>query len=348
MNRRTALVTGSAVLVGAAAAVVTIGLGGHDSAPPSRDTGLPPATAKVTRTTLTQTQDVNGTLGYGTPTPMVASGQGIITWLPAPGAVINRGQPVCKRDNLLVPFFIGSLPLYRDLRSGLTGDDVREVEENLVALGYTGLTVDNSYTAATANAVRRWQGTLGLPQTGVLDPADVVVASAPIRIASVAAHVGEPVGGQLLAYTGTTRIVQIALPVALQTLVRPGIVAAITLPDAKIVQGTVATVGSVAVAGRQQGDPATIDVTVTVGDQAALGTLDQAPVTVKLVSATVQDVLTVPVAALTVLADGRYGVQVVTGSTNHVVPVELGMFAGGRVQVSGAGITEGAQVGVPS
>jgi peptidoglycan hydrolase-like protein with peptidoglycan-binding domain len=348
MNRRTALVTGSAVLVAAAAAVAAIGLGGHGSAPPSRDTGLPPATAKVTRTTLTQTQDVNGTLGYGTPIPVAASGRGTITWLPGPGAVVNRGQPVYKRDNLPVPLFLGSLPLYRELRSGVTGDDVKEIEENLAALGYTGLTVDNSYTAATASAVRRLQRDLGLTQTGVLDPASVVVAPAAMRVASVAAHVGDPAGGQLLDYTGTTRIVQIALPVALQTLVRPGIAATITLPDAKTVQGTVATVGSVAVTGQQQGDPATIDVTVNVGDQAALGTLDRAPVTVKLVSATVQDVLTVPVSALTVLAEGQYGVQVVTGSTSHVVPVELGMFAEGRVQVSGDGITEGTQVGVPS
>jgi peptidoglycan hydrolase-like protein with peptidoglycan-binding domain len=347
MNRRTALVTGSAVLVGAAA-VATIGFGGHDSPPPFQDTGLPPVAVPVTRTTLTQTQDVNGTLGYGTSTPVVASGQGTITWLPEPGAVIDRGQPVCKRDDLPVPLFIGSLPLYRELRSGLTGDDVKEVEENLAALGYTGFTVDNSYTAATASAVRRWQQDLGLPLNGTLGPAGVVVAPAAIRVASVAAHAGDPAGGQLLTYTGTTRIVQIALPVTLQTLVRPGIAATITLPDAKTVQGMVATVGSVAVAGRQQGDPATIDVTVTVADQTALGTLDQAPVTVKLVSATVQDVLTVPVAALTVLADGRYGVQVVTGSTSQVLPVELGMFAGGRVQVSGAGITEGTQVGVPS
>jgi peptidoglycan hydrolase-like protein with peptidoglycan-binding domain len=348
MNRRTVLMTGSAVLVVAAAAVATSGLGGHGSTPPSRDTGLPPATAKVTRTTLTQTQDVNGTLGYGTPTPVAASGQGTITWLPGPGSVVDRGQPVYKRDNLPVPLFIGSLPLYRELKSGLIGDDVREVEENLAALGYTGFTVDTSYTAATASAVRRWQRDLGLTQTGVLDPASVVVAPAAIRVASVAAHVGDHTGGQLLAYTGTTRIVQIALSVALQTLVRPGIAATITLPDAKTVQGTVATVGSVAVAGQQQGAPATIDVTVDVADQAALGTLDQAPVTVKLVSATVRDVLTVPVAALTVLADGRYGVQVVTGSTSHVMPVELGMFADGRVQVSGDGITEDARVGVPS
>jgi peptidoglycan hydrolase-like protein with peptidoglycan-binding domain len=348
VNRRTALVTGSAGIVAAAAAVATIGLGGHDAAPPARDTGLPPATATVTRTTLTQTEDVNGTLGYGTPTPVIGAGQGTITWLPAPGTVVDRGQPVYRRDDLPVPLFLGGLPLYRELRPGLTGADIHEVEENLAALGYTGITVDSGYTAATASAVRRWQRDLGLPQTGVLDPAAVVVAPAAVRVASVAAHAGEPVGGQLLDYTGITRVVRIALPVAQQTLVRPGVTATITLPDASSVQGTVATVGSVAVAGQEQGDPATIDVTVSVADQAALGALDEAPVTVKLVSATAKDVLAVPVAALTVLADGRYGVQVVTGTTSHVVPVELGMFAEGRVRVSGSGIAAGMRVGVPS
>lgn len=348
MNRRIMLVAGSAVILAVAAVAATIGLGGSGSATASRDPGLPPATAKVTRTTLTQTENVNGTLGYGPPTPVAARGQGTITWLPAPGAVVTRGQPVYRRDNLPVPLFTGVLPLYRELRSGLTGDDVREVEENLAALGYTGLTVDNSYTAATASAVGRWQRNLGLTKTGVLDPADVVVAPAAMRIVSVAAHVGDPLGGQLLAYSGTTRIVQVALPVALQTLVRRGIAASVTLPDGRAVQGTVTAVGSVAAAGQQPDDPATIDVTVTLADQAALGALDQAPVTVKLASATVRDVLTVPVSALTVLADGRYAVQVVTGSTSHFVPVTLGMFADDRVQVSGDGPTEGARVGVPS
>jgi hypothetical protein len=41
-------------------------------------------------------------------------------------------------------------------------------------------------------------------------------------------------------------------------------------------------------------------------------------------------------------------VQVVTGSTSRYVPVQLGIFAGGRVQISGDGIAEGTLVGVPS
>jgi len=59
-------------------------------------------------------------------------------------------------------------------------------------------------------------------------------------------------------------------------------------------------------------------------------------------------VLTVPVAALLALSEGGYGVQVVSGGTSHIVAVQVGMFAGGRVEISGAGIDVGTLVGVPT
>ena len=64
--------------------------------------------------------------------------------------------------------------------------------------------------------------------------------------------------------------------------------------------------------------------------------------------ADVLDVLTVPVAALVALAEGGYGLQVVDGATSRFVAVETGLFASGRVEVSGAGVAEGATVGMPS
>src|SRR5215510_7638675 len=159
MNRplRIALVVGAAGAVAGAA----VGLGGG-AAGTGRGTGPVLATVPVTRATLTQTQQVNGTLGYGAPVTVNGRGSGVITWLPAPGAVIGRGQPVYKADNRPVPLFCGRLPLYRPLHIGDTGDDVTEAERNLAALGYTGLTVDEYYTAATAAAVWRWQHDLGL------------------------------------------------------------------------------------------------------------------------------------------------------------------------------------------
>jgi multidrug efflux pump subunit AcrA (membrane-fusion protein) len=62
-----------------------------------------------------------------------------------------------------------------------------------------------------------------------------------------------------------------------------------------------------------------------------------------------ENVLTVPVAALLALAEGGYGVEVVQGSTSTYVPVTTGLFADGRVEISGGGtaIAEGTRVGMP-
>jgi len=180
-----------------------------------------------------------------------------------------------------------------------------------------------------------------------------------VRIASLIAHPTDQAAGPVLTYTATTRIVSVALDVTLQELVKPGLAATVTLPNGKTVAGTIATVGTVAIGGPEaatgasatnggQNTPATIAVTVTLADQSALGTLDQAPVAVHIVSATAEHVLTVPVAALVALAEGGYGLEVVTGSTSRYVAVQTGMFADGRVQVAGNGIAEGTIVGVPS
>lgn len=344
---RTTAAVGGVGLVAAAAAVAATGFGGTDPQPAAA-TDAPPATATVTRATLTQTAQVNGTLGYGDPVTVAGHAHGTVTWLPGAGTTVHRGQSVYRADNLPVPLFYGTLPLYRTLSPGVTdGPDVREVEQNLAALGYTGFTVDDAYTGATATAVRKWQKALGLAQTGTVDPSAVVLAPDAIRVAELKAGLGDQVGGPVLTYTATTRVVTVPLDVSKQDLVKTGVAATVTLPDGKTVDGTVSGVGSVATAGTQGGS-ATIDVTVSIADQSALGTLDAAPVDVTLVSATAENVLTVPVSALVALAEGGYGVQVVSGSTTRYVAVRTGMFANGRVEITGSGINAGTVVGVPS
>ena len=138
MNRplRTTLVTGSAALATAAVAAAALGIGGGTETPQSE--APTQATAPVTRTTLVQTEEVNGTLGYGAPWPVSGATGAVLTWLPTPGATIARGRAVYRADNLPVVLFYGGLPLYRPLHVGDTGDDVKEIERNLAALGYSG------------------------------------------------------------------------------------------------------------------------------------------------------------------------------------------------------------------
>ena len=80
------------------------------------------------------------------------------------------------------------------------------------------------------------------------------------------------------------------------------------------------------------------------------GTLDQAPVTVQVVTSAAQDVLTVPVDALLALAEGGFAVERVgTGpqGANELVTVETGAFADGWVEVIGD-VAEGDEVVVPA
>ncbi len=94
-------------------------------------------------------------------------------------------------------------------------------------------------------------------------------------------------------------------------------------------------------------------MTVRLVRLAAVGHLDQAPVTVNVVSAQARDVLAVPVSALVALAGGGYAVEVLPGlagpgSAGHLVAVTTGLFSQTLVQVSGPGLTAGQRVEVPS
>ncbi|MFJ9585839.1 hypothetical protein [Streptomyces acidicola] len=95
------------------------------------------ATAVVTRTDLSNDQTLDGTLGYGRATTVKGAKAGLITWLPATGATVRRGEPLYRVDNVPVPVFYGSTPLYRTLEArGTTGPDVKMVADNLRKLGY--------------------------------------------------------------------------------------------------------------------------------------------------------------------------------------------------------------------
>jgi peptidoglycan hydrolase-like protein with peptidoglycan-binding domain len=365
--RRKLLITGAAVVILGGAGAGFVLAWGSDAEEPAASPALPPATADVTRTTLVETKTVSGTLGYGEPVPIRAGGRGTLTWIAPVGSTVKRGEPLFKIDERAVVALYGSLPLYRTLRDGAKGRDVRQLERNLDALGRTGFTVDATYTAATAGAVRAWQANLGLPATGTVELGQVVFTPGPVRIAGHKVRIGDAVGGEsgeggggVLSYTGTTRLVTVELEVADRALAVTGRTVTVTVPGLRPVKGKISRIGTVITAqGATPAEGATpegtspaasdarIEVTVTVVNQKALGSLDAAPVDVDFVSSKREDVLAVPVAALLALTQGGFGVEVVDGATTRIVPVKTGMFAAGRVEVSGKGIAEGVKVGVP-
>jgi membrane fusion protein, multidrug efflux system len=336
-----------AVAAAGAAAVVAAGLpsGAED---PAEASTPPPSTAPVTRQTLVDTESMDGELGYGDTTQHKTRLSGTVTALAAAGSVVGRGQALYRIDDDPVVLLYGSLPAYRTLSAGDSGRDVKQFERNLWALGYRGFTVDKSYTSATADAVREWQDDLGLSETGTVDPARIVYAPGKVRVDSREAARGDVVqpGAAVLSTTGTGRVATVSLDVSSERLARKGAPVTVTLPDGKEVKGKIVDVETVVTpAEGQQEASTTFDV--TVGGFSS-GALDQAAVTVDFTAATREDVLTVPVAALLALAEGGYGVEIVEGGTSRIVAVETGLFADGRVEVSGGGLADGMTVGVPA
>lgn len=352
------------LVAGAAAAVLLIGGGvvvagrsddsGDGGDPAATTANLP--TATVEKRTLEERTELDGTLGYGDVADVNLAAEGTVTALPAIGSIVDRGQTVLEVDSKPIPLLFGDRPLWRQLESGIDdGPDIQQLEANLVALGVVGsdaLTVDNTWTSATTAAVKKWQKALGLEQTGVVGTGAVVVLPGAVRIAEHPVPVGGGASGAVLGVTGSTHLITIDLEATRQRLVQAGQPVRIVLPDGTETTGTIATVGNVAtVADTEEGQDAadpTIAVTVAFDDPAASGSLDQAPVKVLVVTSAAADVLAVPVEALLAQASGGYAVEVrQADGTTTIVPVELGAFADGFVQITGD-VAEGDAVVVPS
>ncbi|MEU8524496.1 peptidoglycan-binding protein [Streptomyces sp. NPDC048629] len=354
-RRRAARATAAVLALVAAGAGAVAFLAPHDGGRAGEGTAdrLPPATAEVLRQTLEDSRSVDAQLGFGTERTVVGRLPGTLTRLPEPGVEITRGKALYAVDNGPVVVLYGSLPAYRALAKGAEGPDVRQLEENLRALGYTGFTSDEEYTEGTAKAVRRWQADLGLKKTGTVELGRVVFTPGSVRVAGLEAEPGGQTGpGQrVLSYTGTAKAVTAELDTSDRRLAKKGRPVDVTLPDGAVARGTVTEVSTVSTPAEGQKKAETkIKVVVGFTDAravAAVRAYDEAGVHVVFTADTRENVLTVPVSALLVLAEGGFGVELVEGATSRYVPVTTGLFAGGRVEISGRGISRGAQVGVP-
>jgi peptidoglycan hydrolase-like protein with peptidoglycan-binding domain len=368
MRRRRSRRYGTAAVGGVVALVATAGgvafttgaLGlGSDDPKASSSAKLPPATAAVTRQTLVDSKSEDGTLGYGDTTTINNQQQGTVTWVPAEGQVLRRGTTLYRVNTLPVTLMYGTVPMYRRLANGVDdGPDVKQLERNLRALGYTGFTVDETFSSATATAVKAWQDDRGLTKTGAVEVGQVVFAPGAVRVDTAKLKVGGSAGpgSPALDVTGTNRIVSVALKVGDERVAKKGAQVKVELPGGEEVNGRITSVGKVAHAADNSDDPnaqtdpsdSTIDVTIALAKTTSSGAVDQAPVTVNFTSAEHKNVLSVPVAALLALSEGGYGVQVVEGTTSRIVAVETGLFADGQVEITGSGITAGTKVGVPA
>jgi hypothetical protein len=322
--------------------------------------GPAPATAAVVRGDLSASTPVAATLGYAGSYTVTGSGGGTLTWLPAPGKVIRQGHVVYDTGNASpVVLLYGTVPEWRVMSEGTTGADVAQLNHDLVALGdaSSGNVAGpgwDYFSAATGSGVQRLEEHLGVTSPAAsLSPGQVVFEPGAIRVTHVTGSLGGPAAGPVLQATSDQQVVSIALDTAQESQVAAGDKVSVTLPGGSSTPGVVAFVGTVATSTAGQGgsgSTTTIPVTVRLTDPGAAGTLDQAPVTVYITTATAKDVLAVPVTALQA-RPGGYVVEVTgPGGTRHWVPVSAGPVFddnSGLVEVDGA-LTPGQRVVVAS
>jgi hypothetical protein len=348
------------VLAAGAAAAWRAGVFSPAAASGGQPGGPAPATAAVVRGDLSASTPVAATLGYAGSYTVTGSGGGTLTWLPALGQVISQGQIVYQTGNgSPVVLLYGTVPEWRVMSEGTTGADVAQLNHDLVALGdaSSGNVAGpgwDYFSAATGSGVQLLEEHLGVTSPAAsLSPGQVVFEPGAIRVTQVTGSLGGPAAGPVLQATSDQQVVSIALDTAQESQVAAGDKVSVTLPGGSSTPGVVASVGTVATSTAGQGgsgSTTTIPVTVTLTDPGAAGTLDQAPVTVYITTATAKDVLAVPVTALQA-RPGGYVVEVTgPGGTRHWVPVSAGPVFddnSGLVEVDGA-LTPGQRVVVAS
>jgi len=361
--RRPVLVAGlvGAAAVGAAATVTLTGGQPGQAAPP-----LPHMdTATVTRTTLTQSALVEGTLGYEASAPVVNTLTGTYTWLPAPARTIRPGQVLYRVDNQPVVLMRGSVPAWRPFQVGMTnGPDVRQLSAALIAEHFaTGLLTapTEEYTWAVSAAVQRWQAAHGLALTGQLPLGQVVFLPSAIRVGAWQVAAGGAAQPSQQPYLVTTDRRVVTVPVTPDMpVVHVGQSVSIILPSQAASAGLVTSIGPLPATASQgaggnsssggsglstAAQSATSFLLITPVNPAATGSGDGVAVQVSLAVQEARNVLSAPVSSLLALAGGGYGVEVVLPSGVHrLIGVRTGIFAGGLVQVSGAGLAPGTKV----
>ena len=265
-----------------------------------------------------------------------------------------------------VSLFYGEEISWRTLAMGSSpGSDVRQLEENLAALGFDpdgAMVVDDMFDEATEQAVMLWEESLGTTVDGSVSALDLVYSPGPVKAgaAGEGIELGKAVssGAMLVDLVAVSKVgidssgsesvestqkIVLQLPVDDRDLIEDGSAVVVELADGTELDAVVSTIGA-PVTGESGSTVEVVVVPVEPIDDAWTGT----NVSVHVTSDLAEQVLTVPVSALLALVEGGYAVEVVDADdSTRLVAVETGMFADGVVEISGEGLSEGLLVVVP-
>ena len=332
------------------------------TAPPDAAPILVPVVEQVLATKVV----TRGTGRYGSPREVAVTssalktGPRVVTSVPVVGSQLEEGDVLLTISGRPVFVLEGIQPSYRDLGPGMSGRDVKQLEQALERLGLDPGPVDGSYDAQTEDAVEALNGRHGFPavvatdaqlaearpleaelvagsraESGVQLPADEVVflPATPLRVSAVPAAVGDPPSGPLVTVTSSAIVVDAFVPVEEASLIREGAEVLIDEPDLGIT--ATGTVGLVAERpGTHGADGFHVYFRVAVDEGAPAGVIGASLRLTIPIRSTTSTELTVPLSAVSLGPDGGSRVQRSSGDGFEVVPVQTGLSADGYVTVT--------------
>lgn len=305
-------------------------------------------TDEVVRGDLEGSTTAQGTLQFSDPRPIRSARPGVLTGLPKAGSVVSPGESLYAVDNVPVFLLRGTLPAWRDFAVDMSdGPDVRQLEQNLLDLGHLDAEPDQTFTWATAEAVMDWQDAVGQERTGKLALGSVLFADGDLRIGPLTASVGSQAGSEteLFTVSDTSQVVNVDLPLDVQQLAVVDNPVTVRLPGGSQTTGTITSVGGPT---ETEDSSTVIPVVISLDAPEEAAAFQQATVTVDIPSERREDALSVPVGALIAISPEQFGIELVAADgTTRQIPVTTGLFAGGRVEISGDGVEAGQNVVVP-
>ena len=264
----------------------------------------------------------------------------------------------------------GEQPAWRSFEMGMSeGLDIFQLEQNLVALGYddtNSVLVDQKFDEHSRKAIETMQSLLGISVTGELKFRDILFVPGPSVVQYSAAHAELGVGivtstpvlslipiEKVIKQTGDKEVtkslqkVNTSIEVVNKDLVELDLIVSIELPDENIISGTISEIGDIAVIPQgNQGEPY-LEIVVSLEDTESLPEWTGATVTVSVTKKLASDVLAAPVTSLLAILGGGYAIEIIENGVSKLVPVSVGLYADGWVEINGDGIKVGTEVVVP-